>query len=206
MRKLRTFLALIFITGSHDFGQQLSAEDYKVYAAITKTEIRDSTTSIAILKNGIDSLKKAESTQSTLTDLTSIDKYLIYRWTEDYKRARPTSIDSNSAKFMVDYCKSKTNKFSFTKDFNQPYKTTFLEKFPIRAKSAQKDWNSFYKKYPGSGGIFAFSNIKYYSDDSIAILYYWVRRAGLSGHGALALLTKNNNVWQMKYKTYLWWN
>ncbi|HEV8504694.1 MAG TPA: hypothetical protein VGQ53_04810 [Chitinophagaceae bacterium] len=158
------------------------------------------------MKTGIDSLEKSEVTNLTQKDLISGRAYETFGRTENDKGERPSTIDSISIQFLIDYCKTNTDKFSFTADFNQKYKTVFLEKFPIRPKSVQKDWNSFYKKYPGSGGIFAFSRIKYYSDDSIAIVYYWVKRAGLSGHGALAVLTKNNNEWQMKYKTYLWWN
>jgi hypothetical protein len=93
-----------------------------------------------------------------------------------------------------------------TNDFNQAYKTVLIKKFPIRRKSIQQDWKKFYEKYPGSGGIFSFSKIKYYTEDTTAIVYYWVRRNGLNGHGALAVLTKKNGEWQMKYKTYLWWN
>ena len=81
-----------------------------------------------------------------------------------------------------------------------------IKKFPIRRKSIQEDWKSFYEKYPDSGGIFSFSKIKYYSEDTFAIVYYWIRRGGLNGHGALAVMTNINGEWQMKYKTYLWWN
>jgi hypothetical protein len=81
-----------------------------------------------------------------------------------------------------------------------------IKKFPIRRKSIQKDWKTFYEKHPGSGGIFSFSKIKYYSGDTTAIVYYWVRRNGLNGHGALAVLTNNNGKWEMEYKIYLWHN
>ena len=58
---LATFLLLITTIS---FGQ-LNAEDYSVYAAIINTEIRDSTKSVTIIKNGIDSTEKKENIFST---------------------------------------------------------------------------------------------------------------------------------------------
>jgi hypothetical protein len=203
------FLATVFLlTNVISFGQ-LSEEDYNVYATIIKTEIRDSTKSVAIIKNSIDSVEKNENTFLTSEQLTSnnlSDRYQVYGWTENNKKERPSIIDSNRSKLLLDYCKSNIDKLILTDNFNQTYKTVLIKKFPIRRKSIQQDWKSFYEKYPGSGGIFSFSKIKYYAEDTTAIVYYWVRRNGLNGHGALAVMTKNKGEWQMEYKTYLWHN
>lgn len=210
MLKYHLFSTLLLLTNSYLFGQSVSPEDYKVYAALIKTEILDSTKSVTIIKTGIDSQKVAENTYYTADNLSSqnlSDKYQTYGQTENYKKERSSIIDSFSAQLLIDYCKSTSDKFSFTNDFNQPYKTLLIKRFPIRQKSIQQDWKTFYEKNPGSGGIFSFSKIKYYTDyNATAIFYYWVRRNGLNGHGALAFMTKTNGEWQMKYKTYLWWN
>jgi hypothetical protein len=191
------------------FGQ-LSSEDYKVYAALINTEITDSTKSVAIIKNGIDSQETSENVYLTADNLTSNNssyKQQTYNWTENFKNERPSIIDSNSAQLLVDYCKSKAEQFTLTDDFNQTFRTILIRKFPIRQKSIQKDWTKFHEKYPGSGGIFSFAKIKYYSEgEPTAIFYYWVRRNGLNGHGALAVMTKIGGEWRVKYKTYLWWN
>lgn len=210
MFKFKVFLTLLFLTCSYAFGQQLSSEDYKIYAAVIKTEISDSTKSVAIIKIGIDSQETTENTYSTADNLTSKDlsyKYQTYGWTENYRKERPSIIDSNNAQLIIDYCNSKSDKFTLTNNFNQTYKIALLKKSPIRRKSIQQDWKTFYEKHQGSGGIFSFSKIKYYSEDNTtAIVYYWVRRNGLNGHGALAVMTKVKGEWQIKYKTYLWWN
>ena len=152
----------------------------------------------------------AEYTHYTAESLSSQNlsyKYQIYGQTENHKKERPSIIDSISAQLLIDYCKIKSDKFSLTNDFNQMYKAFLIKKFPIRQKSIQQDWKTFYEKNPGSGGIFSFSKIKYYTEDNTtAIFYYWIRRNGFNGHGALAFMTKTNGEWQMKYKTYLWWN
>jgi len=209
MFKQPLLLTLLLLTNSILFGQ-LSKEDYSVYAAVIKTEILDSTKSVAIIKNGIDSIEKRESTYSTADQLTSknvSDKYQVYLWTENSKKDRPSTIDSINQEFLIDYCKSSADKFIFENSFNQTYKTILINKFPVRQKSIEQDWKNFYKKYPGSGGIFSFSRISYYTaDKKTAIFYYWVRRNGLNGHGAIAIMTKVDGEWQMKYKTYLWWN
>ena len=203
------FLAtILLLTNAILFGQ-VSAEDYKVYSTIIKTEISDSTKSVVIIKNSIDSADKNENTFLTAEQLTSnnlSDRYQVYGWTENNKKERPSIIDSISALLIIDFCKSNTDKFTLTNNFNQTYKTVLIKKFPIRRKSIQQDWKTFYEKYPGSGGIFSFSKIKYYTTDTTAIVYYWVRRHGLNGHGALAVMTKINGEWQMEYKIYLWHN
>jgi hypothetical protein len=209
MLRQQLLLILLLLANSILFGQ-LTAEDYKVYAAIIKTEILDSTRSVAIIKNGIDSQETTENIYITADNLTSYDlsnKYQVYSWTENYKKERPSIIDSSSAQLLIDYCKSKADKFILANNFNQIYKTVLIKKSPIRRKSIQQDWTNFYEKYPGSGGIFSFSKITYYAaDKTTAIFYYWHRRNGLNGHGALALMTKTDGEWQTKYKTYLWWN
>ena len=202
-------IAILLLTKTFLFAQ-ISNEDYKVYAAIIKTEIPDSVKSVAIIKRGIGSQETAENTYMTADNLTSKNssyQYQTYNSTENYKKERPSIIDSNSVRLLIDYCKSKVDKFTLTNNFNQTYKTVLIKKFPIGRKSIQQDWKTFYKKHPSSGGIFSFSKIKYYTEDNTtAIVYYWVRRNGFNGHGALAIMTKINDEWQMKYKTYLWWN
>lgn len=205
------FLAtVLLLTNAISFGQ-VNAEDYDVYAAIIKTEIQDSTKSVAIIKNSIDSAEKNKNCLSTADQLTSknlSDRYQVYFSTENNEHQRSSTMDSNSTQFLIDYCKAKIEKFVLRNNFNQSYKKILLiKKFPIRQKSIQQDWANFYEKYPACGGIFSFAKIKYYSEEkTTAIFYYWIRRNGLNGHGALAVMTKIAGEWQVKYKIYLWWN
>jgi hypothetical protein len=82
------FLAtILLLTNAISFGQ-LSADDYSVYATIIKTEISDSTKSVAIIRSGIDSQETAENTYMTANNLISKDlsyKYQTCNWTENYK-------------------------------------------------------------------------------------------------------------------------
>lgn len=205
----KLFLAtVLLLLNVISFGQ-MNAEDYHVYAAVINTEIGGNIKSVAIIKNSIDNKEKKENTFLTIEQLTSSnlnDRQQVYLWTENNKKQRPSTIDSSKTQLILDYCKSNVDKFIFTNNFNQAYKTVIIKKSPIRRKSIQQDWKTFYEKYPGSAGIFSFSKIKYYTGYTTAIVYYSVRRNGLNGHGALVVMTKNDGGWQMEYKTYLWYN
>ena len=66
-------LAIIILPAKPFLFGQISKIDNQVYAAIIKTEISDSTKSIAIIKNGIDSQETAENTHMTADNLNSTD-------------------------------------------------------------------------------------------------------------------------------------
>ena len=107
------FLATVLLLTSLISFEQMNAEDYQIYASIIKTEIRDSTKSVAIIKNSIDSVEKNENTFSIGEQLTSnnlSDRHQVYGWTENIKKERPSIIDSNSTQFLIDYCKRKLNR------------------------------------------------------------------------------------------------
>jgi len=140
-----------------------------------------------------------QRTADLLSSENISDRYQVYGWTENARKGRPAIIDSVTAEWLIDYCKTRADKFILTNAFNQMYKTILLNKIPIRRR-VEKDWKNFYTKYPGSGGIFSFSKIEYYEDKTTAIFYYWHRRNGLNGYGAIAIMTKIDDEWAMKYK------
>lgn len=65
----------------------------------------------------------------------------------------------------------------------------------IIGRRIEKGWERFYKKYPGSHGIFMFSKIIYEGD--YAIFYAGRRSNGLSGRGDLIIMEKNNDNWSI---------
>jgi hypothetical protein len=203
---LLLFLSIALILSS----QKLNSEDYKVYSALIKTETSDTTKSIAVIKKSIGMQEMQDAIVLAVEAFKSKDPnllYQVYSWTETPKNERPTDIDSITQQFIIDYNKNNFEKFKVSNQFNKRPVVFLVKKLPIKRHSIDKDWKTFYRKYPGSGGIFAFSKITYYSAArNNAITYYWIRRHGLNGHGALVVLEKVNNEWKIKYKTYLWWN
>ena len=209
MFKRSTTSALLLLSGSYLFGQQFNVDDYKIYSSLIQTEIRDTAKSIAIIKIGI-SYQELKGNTGTIADaIKSGDSNSIYqicRWTENNAGKKPTCIDSISQEIVLDYTDNKFADFVIMDQVSSSAKIILLKDFPIRTKSIDNDWKNFYKKYPGSGGIFSLSRIMYTPDEMTAILYYWHRLNGLNGHGALAIMEKTGAEWKIKYKIYLWWS
>jgi hypothetical protein len=205
--KLLTFLIVFVLCFTPTFCQQLDSDDYKVYSAIIKTEILDTTASVVVIRTNIDSGEVNRYMHYLIHELRSNDFNIInqvYFWTENESGKRPTIIDSSTRNYIIKYCESSHDKFNLTNKFNLNAQVFIVERNPIKN---YKNWNAFYKKYPGSGGIFSFSEIKYVGKDSnTAMAYYWHCRNGYNGHGALAILSRNDSKWEIKYKYYIWWN
>jgi hypothetical protein len=200
---------LLLLSAPALFGQQLNTDDYKIYSALIKTEIRDTTKSVAIIKTGIGYQEIKDNLLSIVDAFMSNDSSLIVEvrgWTENNNGNRPTFIDSASQVFVVDYSENKYADFVLTEQLSLNAQIFWLKSFPVKTKSTDKDWKDFYKKYPGSGGIFSLSRVMYSPDEMTAIFYYWHRMNGLNGHGALAIMEKIGGDWKIKYKTYLAWN
>jgi hypothetical protein len=203
------FLTLIF-QGLQVCAQQPGQDDYAIYSCIIKKEISDTIQSICFLKNGIAGKEVNEYTQNLVLALRSGNHNSmqhLYSWTESDYGERPTTIDTVMHQYILDFCSYPSNAFELSEKFEIPCKAIMLDRYPIKASTSHEDWNRFYKKFPGSGGIFAFSRIIYYQENhSTAIVYFWHRRYDLNGHGALAILKKQKEGWKIQYKTYLWWN
>ena len=206
------FLIIISVVASRSslFGQLQNGEDSRIYSLLVKAEFLSTSKSAAIIKNCINDKEIEESTSLIrLADSTKDENWLqqIYYWTEDQNGNRPIKIDTLTFGMIAKYSKIKFETFSMPNDLKVESKVFFLKKFPIRRRSVDKDWQWFYEKYPDSDGIYGFSKISYYTtEDLLAIVYYWHRRHGLNGHGAIAVLNKVDNTWKIKYKIYLWMN
>jgi hypothetical protein len=72
----------------------------------------------------------------------------------------------------------------------------------ILGRRIEKGWERYYKKYPGSHGIFMFSKIIYEGD--YAIFYAGRRSNGLSGSGDLIIMEKNNDNWSITTCINIW--
>jgi hypothetical protein len=205
--KLPIFVIAYVFNVTPMFCQQLDSNSYKVYTEIIKSEISDTTASVVVIKRNIDSDEVNGYLRYLAGELKSDDfsiKDQIYSWTENNTGNRPTLMDSITQTYVIKYCEDSHYNFTLTNKFNLNAQVFLFEINPIKN---YKNWNTFYKKYRGSGGIFSFSAIKYFDKDSnIAIVYYWHRSNGFNGHGALAILSRINSQWIIKYKYYMWLN
>jgi hypothetical protein len=210
MFKSSFILILSFQAAQSLPAQKLAPEDYKVYSALIKIEISDTAKSISVIRRII----KMQETKENISFITDAFKsknsgviYAAFERFETDQRTSPVIVDSVTQQFIIDYSEYESDNFRITNEFNLNSRIFLLRKPPIKRSSIEKDWLTFYRKHPGSEGIFSFSKIKYSpKDNTTAIFYYWHLRNGLNGHGTLAIMKKVNNDWKLKYRADVWMN
>ena len=183
-------------------GQTFNSENYRVYSALIEKEIQDTTNSITIIKE-LENNKYEPWVKDAIESRNREQLEQLYFWTRDTNGNIVRPIDSVTQTLILSYYQTQSNKANLTNQFNVNAQIFLVSKSSFK-KSLKDDWGSFYKKYPGSGGAFQFSNIYYSPDNATAVFYYWHGRNGLNGHGSLAVMTKMDNQWHLKYEIYLW--
>lgn len=190
-----TFLLLIF---SSAWAQRPTAEDYQIYSLLinTYTQRPDSIKQVrhvSIVRN----LYMGGEPRSLAEDIQSdIPPFSFNRMKE-----KP---DSATRKLLVGFPDSLYAGKLKRAGFNTGLTIHMIGKVPVRRKHIQQDWDTFYKKYPASGGVYGFSGIYYSADRKTAIVYQWKRCQGLCGSGDIIVLEKKENSWRIKYSLNLW--
>jgi hypothetical protein len=198
------FITTLFLsTIQFLFGQQIVSDDNKVYSALVKSEIIKTTKSVTI----IDKLQNDKESSDWVTQaLKSKDPQQLEQLrflTRDDKGNSVRSIDTTVQNEILKFYELQSKDAILHPRFEIDAKVFMIDSFPFK-KSSQDEWKMFYKKYPGSGGLFEFSNIYYSPDGKTAIFYHSLFRNGLNAHGALAIMTNINGTWQIKYHINFW--
>ena len=204
MAKYVTILLLTVMAGPVLFGQQDCLTDQKVYSSLIKSEILSTTKSVTILT-------RPEWDSSSLwwirDPIKSKDPQRLAEiifWTRGADGNRVKSIDSATLNHILLFCEMKEQDAVLRAFPDIPGVKVFpTPVFPIKTAS-EDGWKRFYKKHPGSGGIFGFSNIYYSPDGKEAVFYHTRHRHGLSAHGALTVLENVNGDWKIKYHIEIW--
>ena len=71
-------------------------------------------------------------------------------------------------------------------------------------KKKHDGWESFYAKYPGAGGIMAFSRVGFDEKRDHALLYSTISCGWLCGTGHYFLLKRDSGKWVL-FKSYMAW-
>jgi hypothetical protein len=201
---VRSLLILTpFVIASTLKGLQNSAEDYKLYSLLIRAEVSHATKSVTIIKN----LKTDTSSFSWVIDairLQDAQQLEQLRFlTRDADGNSVQAIDTTTQNLILEFFQSQPQGLPLTNLFETETRVYLLESFPIKSGSS-KEWQSFYKKYPHSGGIFEFSTIHYSKDHKTAIFYHSLHRNGLNAHGALVIMTNSQERWKLKYHINFW--
>ena len=203
MLKNSFILTTLLLTIQFLFGQQVVSDDNKIYTALIKSEIIETTKSVTIIKKlRIDSPSIAWVTDAIKSKNPQQLEQLRFL-TRDDKGNAVRSIDTTTQNDILGFCQNQS-KDSILKDFFDVHVKVFLiNHFPFK-KGSQKEWKKFYKENPGSGGLFWFSNIYYSQDGKTAIFCHSLFRNGLNAHGALTVMTNINGEWKIKYNINFW--
>ena len=180
---LRFALVLLVVSSSNPIilggEQSIQPEEYAVYAVITQTEfIRDDTNQVIIVKRILD--KRGDNHESIINQIS---------W--KFSELEPSTID--------DYVHKSRKAAHLDSLFQLPVKY-----FLIDAKEAEsffkkgRGWGPFYKKYPKSPGLLAFSRVGLNQEGNQALVYVNLSCGSLCGEGTWILLEKKAGGWAVR--------
>ena len=203
MLKYLFILTLYFLISTFLFGQKSVGSDYSIYSVLIKSEILKATKSVTIIK-------KLQNDTSYISWMTDAIKFKDVQQLEqlrflarDENGNSVNSIDTVTQNLILRFYLSQPTDSILQNLLDLNVKVFLVDKSPFK-KGSQNEWRNFYKKYPGSGGLFQFSNIYYSEDGKMAIFYHSLLRNGLNGHGALTIMTIIKGKWQIKYHMNFW--
>ena len=204
MLKKLIILTLTVLTNSVLFGQQNTFNDYHIYSILIKAEITDKTKSVTI----VDKLKDDTASIPWITEaVKSKDPQQLEQirfLTRDENGNSVNNIDSATRHLILAFYESKIRDTVLQNQFDvSGVKVFLIDNFPIK-KGSEDEWKRFYKKHPGSGGLFQFSNIHYSENGKEAIFYHSIFRRGLNAHGALTIMENLKGEWKVKYHINFW--
>ncbi|MDB5278547.1 MAG: hypothetical protein JWR61_3502 [Ferruginibacter sp.] len=186
------------------FGQQIISVDNEVYTAIINSEIIKTTASVTIINALLQNDKEPGDWVTQAIQSQDPQQLETLRFsTRDDKGNNVRSIDTATQHEVLRFYKSQTTGSALHGQIDVGIKVFMIARSPFK-KNPKAEWKKFYKKYPGSGGLFQFSNISYAEDGQTAVCYHSHYRNGLNAHGALAILTKINGAWLIKYHIDFW--
>ncbi len=202
MLKSFYILGIIFLTFCRASGQ-INEEDYKVYSNFIKSEIIDSTLSVIVFNKLENDTAKISWVIDAIQSKNASQLESVRFMARDEEGNSIRSIDTATQNLIEGFYLNHARNDAIKNFFDLKVKVFLITKSPFK-KHTKNGWKKFYKKYPGSGGLFTFSNIYYSQDSKTAIFYTTLSRNGLNGYGALTIMVNVNGLWKLKYKIYLW--
>jgi len=194
---------LFILTIQFAFGQQLVSDNNKVYSALIKSEIIRTTKSVTIINKLQDDKESSDWVTEAIKSKDPQQLEQLRFLTRDDKGNSVRLIDTTIQNDILRFYQTQSKDSTLQNQLSIDVKVFTIDSSPFK-KSSQDEWKKFYKKYPGSGGLFQFSNIYYSADGKTAIFYHSLFRNGLNAHGALVIMTNINGTWQIKYHINFW--
>ncbi len=183
--------------------QDVKQENNKIYSVVVRT-LDDPKDDFYVLLNKTKindfGLSWRIDTSNNLNVLTS------------WHRLFPEPFDSATFRVLLDFERVPHSSKKFPKSFYSTKKVKLIKKSKFDSffkpmkhpKSVEKGWERFYNKYPGCGGVFQFSDVKYSADMQIAVVYFSIHRNGLNGGGYILVLIRKGKEWEILHTGNLW--
>ncbi|TWV99936.1 hypothetical protein [Chitinophaga pinensis] len=204
MRSILFHVTVLLLCFTRVFAQQPSPEDYKVYTAVFRQDMRqreDKISSVTIMKK---------------LDIKIDDSWVIEMLQEEgqrypganirtlYNDKMKTPIDTSIWQLVLTFHDTHHEGELSTAGFHLKEKINLTDSYPISSKNYDKDWKRYYKKYPHDAGIYSFSSVTYSADGKTAVVYHAAHCHSLCGHGHITVLEKAEDNWQVKFAVRLW--
>jgi len=136
-----------------------------------------------------------------------VKRIMIKENTDSGQRNDNDKLDSSFIEIMPelqqetidDFNKANQESYLLEKRFNLPVDYTLISKEEFHSIFPNPSgWFTFYKKYPGTGGIITLSRVGFNTDKNQALVYIGIQAAPETGAGTYILLIKENNTWKIK--------
>jgi hypothetical protein len=190
MRSLKVISLILILISTHEvsFSQVVlsgqaarTPEEYAVYSALIREKFGKHTTKMAVIVS------------PTFNQSASDFGYLSGKL--------PLSLQT-----FEDYNARNKEPDVLKKLFSLKIKYVLVEREELeslfRGGDLEQAWKLFYKRYPGSGGYIALSNVGFNDLKDQALVYSWWMCGSLCGEGYFTLLRKRAQGWQIE-KEYL---
>ena len=202
MNQLLAILALLLLpffqasengVANHATQADLAPEEYAVYAAVVSKLF-------ACEKVTFDT--QATVKLLVIKDHTTVDR-LAPKALEDweYVSRRLPSISQETAN---DYKERNRGSHQIKDTFNLKIEYALVRKDELEHVLKSGGWETFYEKYPDSGGYISFSRVGFNPERNQALIYFehWCQM--LCGSGIYVLLSKGEDGWKVASQYRIW--
>lgn len=192
------FILFTLVASGSGFGQGIDSLDYQVYSILINKTKGDSRKPVVVINRMTRNEYVSLFPESQKED-----------WENTWMQYFRVPFDTVAFKLIQTFSSKEPSLLLFDNNFQVRGPVFMINERHFKSmfrKSVDKGWKTFYKYHPNAEGVFTFSDVGYSADKKSAVVYYAIRRNGLNGRGALAVLQLGEEGWTVKYDASLWHN
>jgi hypothetical protein len=163
----------------------IDADEYAVYSSLIEAKFINDTVKMIVIES---------RTSDYVPSAGTLGKRL-----EGLKQRMP-AVDQET---LDDYVAKAKVSEALGRSFQLSVKYLLISRKSLDAlfrRSPRYGWESFYKKYPDSGGFLVLSGVGFNQQRDQALIYVSSMRQSLSSDGSYMLMRKENGTWVLKLR------